>query len=68
MFGPNKPLLSQRVRHETFAGVGQMAGQYSSMTGYDLLIGRNAGTPVIHECKAPFAFTGKLNKVTVELK
>lgn len=46
----------------------QMAGQYSAMTGYGLLIGRNTGTPVSHEYKAPFPFTGKLNKVTVELK
>lgn len=42
--------------------------QYSSMTGYGLVIGRNIGTPVSHEYKAPFAFTGTLNKVTVELK
>jgi arylsulfatase len=46
----------------------QMAGQYSAMTGYGLLIGRNTGTPVSHEYKAPFPFTGKLNKVTIELK
>jgi arylsulfatase len=42
--------------------------QYSSMTGYGLVIGRNIGTPVSHEYKAPFSFTGTLNKVTVELK
>jgi arylsulfatase len=41
---------------------------YCSMTGYGLVIGRNIGTPVTHEYKAPFAFTGTLNKVTVELK
>jgi len=46
----------------------KMAGQYSSMTGYGLLIGRNTGTPVSHEYKAPFAFTGKIDKVIVELK
>jgi arylsulfatase len=46
----------------------QMAGQYSAITGYGLLIGRNTGTPVSHAYKAPFAFTGKLDNVTVELK
>ena len=46
----------------------KVAGQYSAMTGYGLLIGRNTGTPVSHEYKAPFAFTGKLDKVTIELK
>jgi len=43
----------------------KMAGQYSSMTGYGLLIGRNTGTPVSHEYKPPFAFTGKLEKVII---
>ena len=46
----------------------KVAGQYSAVTGYGLLIGRNTGTPVSHEYKAPFAFTGTLDKVTVELK
>jgi arylsulfatase len=46
----------------------KMAGQYSSMTGYGLLIGRNTGTPVSHEYKAPFTFTGTIEKVTIELK
>ena len=46
----------------------KMAGQYSSMTGYGLLIGRNSGTPVSHEYKPPFAFTGKLEKVVIDLK
>ena len=46
----------------------KVAGQYSSVTGYGLLIGRNAGTPVSHEYKAPFAFTGKREKVLLELK
>ena len=41
---------------------------YSAMTGYGLVIGRNIGTPVTHEYKPPFAFTGTLNKVTIELK
>jgi arylsulfatase A-like enzyme len=44
------------------------AAMYSAMTGYGLVIGRNIGTPVSHEYKPPFAFTGTLNKVTVELK
>jgi len=45
-----------------------MAGQYSSMTGYGLLIGRNTGTPVSHEYKPPFAFTGKLEKVIIDME
>ena len=53
--------------------VGELKGiktgaTYCSMTGYGLVIGRNIGTPVTHEYKAPFAFTGTLDKVTVELK
>lgn len=46
----------------------KMAGQYSNMTGYGLLIGRNTGTPVSHEYKAPFTFTGKLEKVVIDVK
>lgn len=46
----------------------KVAGQYSAVTGYGLLIGRNSGTPVSHEYKAPFAFTGQIEMVTVELK
>lgn len=46
----------------------RVAGQYSAVTGYGLLIGRNTGTPVSHEYKAPFTFTGKLDKVTIDLK
>jgi arylsulfatase len=46
----------------------KVAGQYSAVTGYGLLVGRNTGTPVSHEYKAPFAFTGKLDKVTIDLK
>lgn len=45
----------------------KVAGQYSAATGYGLLIGRNTGTPVSHEYKTPFAFTGKLDKVTIEI-
>ena len=45
----------------------KVAGQYSAVTGYGLLIGRNTGTPVSHEYKAPFAFTGQIEMVTVEL-
>ena len=40
---------------------------YSSMTGYGLVIGRNIGTAVSHEYKAPFAFTGRLEKVVIDL-
>jgi arylsulfatase len=46
----------------------KVAGQYSAVTGYGLLIGRNTGTPVSHEYKAPFAFTGEIDKVTIDLK
>ncbi len=46
----------------------KVAGQYSAITGYGLLIGRNTGTPVSHEYKAPFAFTGTLDKVTIDVK
>jgi arylsulfatase len=46
----------------------KMAGQYSSMTGYGLLIGRNTGTPVSHEYRVPFGFAGKLDKVVIDLK
>jgi len=45
----------------------KVAGQYSAVTGYGLLIGRNTGTPVSHDYKAPFAFSGKLDKVTIDL-
>ena len=33
------------------------------MTGYGLVIGRNTGTAVSHAYKAPFAFTGKIEKI-----
>ncbi len=46
----------------------KVAGQYSTMTGYGLQIGRNTGTPVSHEYEAPFEFTGKLDRVTVEME
>jgi arylsulfatase len=42
------------------------AGQYSVLTGYGLLIGRNTGTPVSHQYQPPFRFTGELEKVTIE--
>jgi arylsulfatase len=45
-----------------------MAGQYGIAVGYGLLIGRNTGTTVSHKYKAPFAYSGKLKKVTIELK
>jgi hypothetical protein len=44
------------------------AGQYSAVTGYGLLIGRNANTPVTHAYETPFEFTGQLDKVTIEVK
>jgi arylsulfatase len=45
----------------------KMAGQYSAVTGYGLLIGRNSGTPVSHHYQAPFTFTGELDKVTIAI-
>ncbi len=45
----------------------KMAGQYSSVTGYGLLFGRNTGTPVSHQYEAPFTFSGELAKVTIRV-
>lgn len=45
----------------------KMAGQYSSVTGYGLLFGRNTGTPVSHQYKPPFTFTSDLEKVTIRI-
>ena len=44
----------------------KMAGQYSSVTGYGLLIGRNTGTPVSHQYETPYRFNGEIEKVTIE--
>jgi hypothetical protein len=44
-----------------------MAGQYSAVAGYGLLIGRNTGTPVSHSYEPPFTFTGTIEKVTIEV-
>ena len=38
----------------------KMASQYSTMTGYGLLIGRNTGTPISHTYETPFEFSGKM--------
>jgi arylsulfatase len=46
----------------------KMAGQYSAVTGYGLLIGRNTGTPVSHLYEPPFAFTGGLEKVSIDVQ
>jgi arylsulfatase len=46
----------------------KVAGQYSAVTGYGLLIGRNTGTPVSHDYEPPFPFTGQLEKVMIEVK
>lgn len=43
----------------------EMAGQYSAVTGYGLLFGRNTGTPVSHQYEPPFSFSGGLEKVTI---
>jgi arylsulfatase A-like enzyme len=44
------------------------AGQYSSVTGYGLLIGRNTGTPVSTQYESPFRFNGHIEKVTLVVK
>jgi arylsulfatase A-like enzyme len=46
----------------------KVAGQYSAVTGYGLLFGRNTGTPVSHQYEPPFTFTGQLSKVTISVK
>jgi len=45
----------------------KVAGQYSAVTGYGLQIGRNSGTPVSHSYTPPFAFTGNLERVTLDV-
>jgi hypothetical protein len=45
----------------------KVAGQYSAVTGYGLQIGRNTATPVSHSYEVPFAFTGKLENVTIDM-
>jgi membrane-associated protease RseP (regulator of RpoE activity) len=45
----------------------KVAGQYSAITGYGLQIGRNTATPVSHSYSPPFAFTGKIEKVTIDM-
>jgi hypothetical protein len=46
----------------------KMAGQYSLMTGYGLLVGRNTGTPVSHQYESPYRFTGEIEKVTIAVR
>jgi arylsulfatase A-like enzyme len=46
----------------------KVAGQYSAITGYGLQIGRNTATPVSHSYSPPFAFTGNLEKVTIDMR
>jgi arylsulfatase len=43
------------------------AGQYSSVTGYGLQIGRNAFTSVSHRYESPFSFTGHLERVVIKV-
>ena len=43
-------------------------GQYSAVTGYGLVFGKNANHSITHQYNAPFEFTVKLNKVAIELK
>ncbi|MSR49666.1 MAG: hypothetical protein EXS07_06420 [Gemmataceae bacterium] len=44
------------------------AFNYSAIAGFGLLVGRNICAPVSQEYKDPFAFTGKIGKVEIELK
>jgi hypothetical protein len=46
----------------------KVAGQYSAMTGYGLLIGRNTDTPVSHKYQVPFPFTRAIQKVVIQTK
>lgn len=46
----------------------KMASQYSSVTGYGLLVGRNTGTPVSHLYKPPFSFPGTIERVVITVK
>lgn len=46
----------------------QSAGQYSAVTGYGLVIGRNPNTSVSERYEAPFEFDAKLDRVTIEMK
>ena len=45
----------------------KVAGQYSAVTGYGLQVGRNIATPVSHSYAVPFAFSGKLENVTIDI-
>ncbi len=40
---------------------------YSAMTGYGLVVGRNTGTPVTSLYDLPFAFTGTIDKIIIDL-
>jgi arylsulfatase len=46
----------------------RVAGQYSAVTGYGLLIGRNTGTAVSHLYQPPFVFDGGLDRVLIRVK
>ncbi|MBF7729098.1 arylsulfatase [Pseudomonas sp. N040] len=46
----------------------KVARQYSAVTGYGLLIGRNTGTPVSHLYQPPFAFAGGLERVKIQIQ
>ena len=46
----------------------KVAGQYSAVTGYGLLVGRNTGTAVSHLYQPPFAFNGTIENLVVKLK
>jgi arylsulfatase len=64
VFTGDVSLYVDEVRVGELADI-QMAGQYSAVTGYGLLVGRNTGTPVSHAYEPPFRFTGQLDKVTI---
>jgi arylsulfatase len=44
------------------------AGQYSAVTGYGLVTGRNPNTSVTHQYETPFRFTGQFEKVAIVLE
>ena len=53
--------------------VGQMddvktAFNYCMMTGYGLTVGKNYGTPVSHAYTAPFLFSGRIEKITIDVE
>lgn len=46
----------------------KMAKQYSALSGYGLVIGKNQGVAISSNYTAPFEFNNNVEKVTIELK